>query len=117
MPSHMSRFAAHVATITSALDDARDKLEDCILALKESSCSTFPGSSQISRRSRNIPKPAEAGPGAGDAEVPAVLQAYERLRRELGLALRECERGRDRLLEIVITPIPSDEEQVDDFLV
>ena len=115
MPSHMSRFAAHVATITSALDDARDNLEECISALKESSSSTFSSSSQRSRRSRNIPKPAEAGPEAGEAEVPAALQAYERLRRELGLALRECERGRDRLLEIVSPPIPSDEEEVDDL--
>jgi hypothetical protein len=34
MPSHISRFAAHIAAITSALDDARDHLEQCVSALK-----------------------------------------------------------------------------------
>jgi hypothetical protein len=113
MPSHLSRFAAHAAAITSALDDARDNLEQCISALKEdsSSSSGFPSSSQKSRRSRNIPQTPEVA----EAEVPAALQAYERLRRELGLALRECERGRDRLLEIVNPPMPSDEEEFDDL--
>lgn len=108
MPNHISRFAAHVAAITSALDDARDNLEQCISALKEDSS----GSSQTSRRSINIPKTAESAPEEG---VPVALQAYERLRRELGLALRECERGRDRLLEIVNPPVPSDEEEFDDL--
>ena len=117
MPSHLSRFAAHAAAITSALDDARDNLEKCISALKEdsSSSSGFSGSSQKSRRSRNIPQTPESGPEVAEAEVPAALQAYERLRRELGLALRECERGRDCLLEIVNPPLPSDEEEFDDL--
>ena len=111
MPNHISRFAAHVAAITSALDDARDDLEQCVSALKEDSCfsSSFSGSSQTLRRSRNT---AES---ASEEAVPLALQAYERLRRELGLALRECERGRDRLLEIVSPPVPSDEEEFDDL--
>ena len=114
MPNHISRFAAHVAAITSALDDARDDLDQCISALKEDSCfsSSFSGSSQTLRRSRNIPKTGES---ASEEAVPLALQAYERLRRELGLALRECERGRDRLLEIVSPPVPSDEEEFDDL--
>lgn len=118
MPSHISRFAAHVAAITSSLDDARDNLEQCISALKEdsSSPSSFSGSSHRSRRLRNTPKAAESGlEETAEAEVPAALQAYERFRRELGLALRECERGRDRLLEIVSPPIPNDEEEFDDL--
>ena len=113
MPNHISRFAAHVAAISSALDDARDHLEKCISAIKEdSSSSSFPGSSQ---RSRHFSKAAESTPEEAEVEVPVALQAYERLRRELGLALRECERGRDRLLEIVNPPIPSDEEEFDDL--
>ena len=35
MLSHISRFAAHVAAITSALDDAQDYLEQRISALKD----------------------------------------------------------------------------------
>ena len=112
MPNHISRFAAHVAAITSALDDARDNLDQCISSLKEDS-SGFSSSFQTSRLSRNIPKTTES---ATEEAVPAALQAYERLRRELGLALRECERGRDRLLEIVNPPAPaSDEEECDDL--
>ncbi|KAG6849741.1 hypothetical protein C0991_011122 [Blastosporella zonata] len=38
------------------------------------------------------------------AATPPALEAYERLRRELGLALRECERGRARLLDVVYPP-------------
>ena len=112
MPNHISRFAAHVAAITSALDDARDNLDQCISALKEDSPS-FSGSLQTSQRSRNIPKTTDSAP---EEAVPVALQAYERLRHELGLALRECERGRDRLLEIVNPPVPpSDEEEFDDL--
>ena len=117
MPNHLSRFAAHVTAISAALDDARDNLEQCISTLKEDSSpsSSFSGPSQELRRSRNSPKLAESTPEEAEAEIPIALQAYERLRRELGLALRECERGRDRLLEIVNPPVPSDEEEFDDL--
>ena len=60
--------------------------------------------------SRNIPKTAESAP---EEAVPVALQAYKQL-RELGLALRECERGRDRLLENV-HPVSSDEEEFGDL--
>jgi hypothetical protein len=85
-------------------------LDQCISALKEDP-SGFSGSLQTSRRS--IPKTTDSAP---EESVPVALQAYERLRRELGLALRECERGRDRLLEIVNPPVStSDEEESDDL--
>jgi hypothetical protein len=52
-------------------------------------------------------------------ELPKALGAYERLRRELGLALRECERGREKLLEIVYTSptkaVVDDDEEYDDL--
>lgn len=118
MPSHLSRFAAHVAAISSALDDAREHLDQCVSSLKSdpipSSSST---SSQSLRHSRSLSKMLSPHPSEeAEVEPPRALQAYERLRRELGLALRECERGKERLLEIVNPPpIPSDEEDFDDL--
>ncbi|KAH7921182.1 hypothetical protein BV22DRAFT_1096931 [Leucogyrophana mollusca] len=84
MPSHLSRFAAHVDAISSALNDARDHLEQCVASL------------------RNDPL---ASASDDEPNHPA-LQAYDRLRRELGLALRECERGREKLINSVIPPKP-----------
>lgn len=80
MPSHMARFGAHVDAITTALNDARNNLEDCVDTLKA-------GSEPV-----------------GDVQEHPALQAYERLRKELGIALRECERGREKLLDIVSPP-------------
>ncbi|OBZ73867.1 hypothetical protein A0H81_06451 [Grifola frondosa] len=85
MPSHLTRFAAHVDAISCALNDAREQLEQCVVSLRDVS-------SQDS-----IPNPASV------QEYPA-FQAYDRLRKELGLALRECERGRERLLDILAGP-------------
>ncbi|KAF8997882.1 hypothetical protein BDQ17DRAFT_1428777 [Cyathus striatus] len=95
MPSHLSRFAAHVASINSALDDAREMLEEC---------SHSPRELEFTRAL------------AEEEEEHAALQAYERLRRELGVALRECERGRARLIEIIHPPEPvyEEEDSIDD---
>jgi hypothetical protein len=118
MPSHLSRFAAHVAAISSALDDAREHLDQCVSSLKSD---PIPSSSSTSsrglRHSRSLSKMLSPHPSEeSEVELPRALQAYERLRRELGLALRECERGKERLLEIVNPPpIPSDEEDFDDL--
>ena len=91
MPGPFSRFAAHVAAISSALENAKEHLESSISSLKEDYDISSPGERQssISIQVEYL-----------QDEHPA-LQAYERLRRELGLTLRECERGRERLLEIV----------------
>ena len=127
MPSHISRFAAHIAAITSTLDDARDHLEQCVSALKAGR--DEPGRPPImspSRRRlghiRSLSSYVAVNGGDGEEieegdEEPEALQAYERLRRELGSALRECERGRERLLEIVYAPqsIVSDEEEEGDL--
>ncbi|KII86039.1 hypothetical protein PLICRDRAFT_178332 [Plicaturopsis crispa FD-325 SS-3] len=98
MPSHLTRFAAHVDTISSALNDARENLEQCVASLREE------------------PTHRRSDSAADTAEPPesAALQAYERLRRELGLALRECERGRERLLDIVAPPKTESEDDGDD---
>lgn len=95
LPSNLSRFAAHVSTISSALNDAREQLEQCVASLN-GDVSPVDSPHQSAASTSSI------------GEHPAV-QAYERLRRELGLALRECERGRDRLTSIVVPP-PEEEE-------
>ncbi|KAF9038637.1 hypothetical protein BJ165DRAFT_1531697 [Panaeolus papilionaceus] len=131
MPSHLSRFAAHIAAIQSALDDARDDMDECMVALKSdpSAPSSTAGSTRRLRHSRSLTRMLSSPPsnysssinsnvnGGLEGEEPRALQAYERLRRELGMALRECERGRERLLEI-INPKPlvsSDDEDEEEF--
>ncbi|KAF8159343.1 hypothetical protein B0H34DRAFT_796600 [Crassisporium funariophilum] len=116
MPNHISRFAAHVAAIGSALDDARDHLEHCVSALKSNS--EPPSSSASSPRPlRHSDSFTRVAAEEAEAEELPALLAYERLRRELGLALRECERGRERLLEIVRPPpiLSEDDEELDDL--
>ncbi|KAG8221131.1 hypothetical protein J3R82DRAFT_2663 [Butyriboletus roseoflavus] len=88
-PSHLTRFASHVDAISSALDDAREQLEQCVASLKEERTMYSPGhSSHPSSSSWGD----GVGVGAGEPSQHPAIQAYERLRRELGLALRECER-------------------------
>ncbi|KAG5350332.1 hypothetical protein C0989_011524 [Termitomyces sp. Mn162] len=122
LPSHFSRFAAHVETIQSALDDARENLQQCVKALRERETRS-PNSAKLDRRSRrrrthlhSISSPADE-PAAPLPPISPAIEAYERLRRELGLALRECERGRERLLDVVY-PLdlygPEDEDFSDD---
>ncbi|KAG9313235.1 hypothetical protein JVU11DRAFT_6697 [Chiua virens] len=93
-PSHLSRFAAHVSAISSALNDAREHLEHCTASLKEDHVHSPGHSSHPSTSSSGDVLPTMTA--LSESEHPAI-QAYERLRRELGLALRECERGRERL--------------------
>jgi hypothetical protein len=102
LPSDLARFAAHVDAISSALNDARDYLEQCVSSLKEEpSLSDSPrlSTSSIDELSNH----------------PALL-AYERLRRELGLALRECERGREKLTNVLLPPPSSSPEDPEEDL-
>ncbi|OJT13494.1 hypothetical protein TRAPUB_9959 [Trametes pubescens] len=89
MPSNMSRFGVHVDAISGALNDARDHLEECVAALRDSS----------SRR-----QSFESSDGEPSVQDHPAFQAYDRLRKELGFALRECERGRERMLDILAGP-------------
>ncbi|KAG6381808.1 hypothetical protein JVT61DRAFT_417 [Boletus reticuloceps] len=98
--------------------DAREQLRQCVAFLKEDQTLHSPGhSSHPSSSSCGDVPPSgvsaavnvSAGTFGEPSEHPAI-QAYERLRRELGLALRECERGRERLVHIVVPPTPSTEE-------
>ena len=99
LPSHLTRFATHVEVLTNALNDAREHLESCVASLRDRD----PSAAITSPLHRGAPQ---------DTGGPA-LHAYESLRRELGLALRECERGREPLLEL-LRPLSADEDEEDD---
>jgi len=98
MPSQLTRFAAHVDTISTALSDAREHLEECMVSL----------------RSVGLQIHSEEEEAQVSGQTPPALEAYERLRRELGLALRECERGRERLLDILAPPRAAHAEESDE---
>ncbi|KAG6817315.1 hypothetical protein H0H87_010332 [Tephrocybe sp. NHM501043] len=101
LPSHLSRFAAHLDAITSALDDARENLQQCVFDLREET-----RTSALDQRRRRRTRNMSTSSSIDEPHPPRspALEAYERLRRELGLALRECERGRERLLDVVYPP-------------
>ncbi|KAH8077867.1 hypothetical protein BXZ70DRAFT_962032 [Cristinia sonorae] len=93
MPSHMARFAAHVDAISTALDDARTHLEQTVASLRDPLKQTVSSDPFVDSPPAVIP-PTES----------PVLQAYDRLRKEIGFALRECERGREHLLNTIMPP-------------
>lgn len=103
LPSHFSRFILHTEAIMQALDEAKENLIECVDSVRkerERGLSSNNQSGQRRRRSRlSIRSFAEASDQEGT--LSPSLQAYERLRREVGIALRECERGRERLLDVV----------------
>ncbi|KAH9981956.1 hypothetical protein BJV74DRAFT_887199 [Russula compacta] len=95
LPSHLARFAAHVDALTNSLNDAREHLESCVASLRDrDSITHHHHHSQLPQNTTDAP----------------ALRAYERLRRELGLAFRECERGREPLLELLRPPPSADED-------
>ena len=90
MPSQLSRFMGHVAAMQSALKDAREYLDECVAALHDSD--------------EMFPSPPSWYEGEMETGDHPALRAYEKSRQELGFALRECERGRNQLLDIVKLP-------------
>lgn len=103
MPSNMARLAGHVDAISSALNDAREYMEECITTLRNPSV--------VHTHVRSESEGGESAPPSVQ-DHPA-FQAYDRLRKELGFALRECERGRERLLDI-LAPRPLTDAADDD---
>ncbi|TFK48482.1 hypothetical protein OE88DRAFT_532095 [Heliocybe sulcata] len=97
MPSQLTRFATHAETISTALGDARVHLEECMVSLRAVEPQVQ------SEEETEVP-----------GQLPPALEAYERLRRELGLALRECERGRERLLDLLTPRRPARAEESDE---
>lgn len=116
MPSHISKFAAHIAAISTALDDAREHMNQCVSALKDESDPFSPGLSPSANEAK-VPSSSEKALDVDDKDTetpePPAVQAYERLRRELGLALRECERGREQLMTLVYPPPLSSDGEAD----
>ena len=104
LPSHLARFAAHVDAMTNALDDAREHLESCVASLRDGTSTSTATATADAAHSHNHRNSTQV------IEAPA-LHAYERLRRELGLALRECERGREPLLELLRPPSADEDEE------
>ncbi|KAI0682301.1 hypothetical protein BC835DRAFT_1424662 [Cytidiella melzeri] len=104
LPSHLTRFAAHVDAISSALNDAREHLEQCVAAVRDAKAenadvSTLPNAdgSTLDHFASEDEKETQN----------AALQAYDHLRKELGFAFRECERGRERLLDVIAASQPA----------
>lgn len=102
LPSHLMRFAAHVDGLTCALNAARDNLEQCITALRDTASgkNRDPISPDVSLDDP-FADPQPRGPFSVTTNTTDAIEAYERVRKELGLAFRECERGRDHLLHHV----------------
>ena len=101
-PSHLMRFAAHVDALTCTLNEARNHLEQCVTALRDtSSGKTRDSNSPDVSLDDPFADPQPQGPASTTANATAAIEAYDRVRKELGLAFRECERGRDHLLRHV----------------
>lgn len=73
-PTPIAKFAAHMTNLSTALEEAREHLTACVSGLR--------------------PKEDKA----------QALLAYDAVRRELGVALREYERGRIHLIAILSPP-------------
>lgn len=86
--SGIEKVTAHMSAVAGALDDAYRELESCLTALR--------------KVNGTIGLEADgAQTQTAEESAKSALQAYEAMRRELGLALRECERARDPLTGIV----------------
>lgn len=105
LPSHLARFALHVDAMKSALDDAREHLESCVASLRDGTSTSTATATANATHTNDLRASTQEV-----VEAPA-LHAYERLRRELGLALRECERGREPLLELLRPPSADEDEE------
>jgi len=112
-PSHLMRFAGHVDALTCTLNEARDHLEQCVTTLRDvaSGKTRDPKPLDVSLDDP-FADPQPRGPISATTNATAAIEAYERVRKELGLALREYERGRDHLLQHLqqLTTPPQDVE-------
>jgi hypothetical protein len=80
-PNLITRFTSHVEGMASSMDDAREHLSDCVKDLQ-----TF-----MTEEPSRVPASVEQD----------LLETYDRFRHELGILLRECERGKSVLLDIL----------------
>lgn len=86
--SDMEKITGHMQSIAGNLDRAFDELESCVASL---------------RKQEHMPTTSEEEDASSSLETStqAAMSAYESLRRELGMALRECERARGPLLSVL----------------
>lgn len=82
----MAKMSEHMQSIAGNLDRAFDELESCVSSLHRYDA-TLSGEEDVT--------------DTLETSAQAATSAYEALRRELGLALRECERARGPLLSIL----------------
>lgn len=82
--SHLTRFSAHVNGLLEAMDNAKLQLKECISVVQ----TVVDGPSAL-------PYAVDTPP------LQTALQSYDRLRKELSAALREFERGRGSLLDLI----------------
>lgn len=83
LPSSLAKFISHAEAVESSLDQASDALRACTSSV---------------RKLAGMPLGADE---KLNSAANAALQAYEMLRRDLGRALRDCERARDPLLGLI----------------
>lgn len=83
LPSSLAKFISQAEAIQSALDQASDALHACTSSVRNLAAMPLVADEKLN----------SAASGA--------LQAYETLRRDLGRALRDCERARDPLLGLI----------------
>ncbi|KZT41747.1 hypothetical protein SISSUDRAFT_1059263 [Sistotremastrum suecicum HHB10207 ss-3] len=110
LPSHLARFVNHVEQLQTAIDDAWDSLRECVDHLAESSSTLTPSTSASSYGNRGNVEEDRRDQDHGEEESPA-LQAYDRLRRNLGVAFREGERGRASLAHFLHPPMEQGQDR------
>ncbi|KAG9024224.1 hypothetical protein FRB95_011938 [Tulasnella sp. JGI-2019a] len=107
LPTPLARYAAHIDLLGKALDDARLQLQACASLVEQSQTSPLVGTSY-----------GRASPNRATQRLPieTTLQAWDGLRKDLGVAVRECERGRGSLMDYVKRQAAAQAQPSDDFL-
>ena len=83
LPSSLAKFISQAEAIESALHQASDALRTCTSSV------------------RTLAAMPQGADEKLESAASAASQAYEMLRRDLGRALRDCERARDPLLGLI----------------
>ncbi|KAG8831409.1 hypothetical protein FRC18_006579 [Serendipita sp. 400] len=93
----LAKFTSHIEAISDALNRAFDEIEKCVEALRHQESSQLEGEGRV---------------GGLESTSQTVMASYDSLRRELGMAFRECERARGPLSLVMdnSTGSPSDQE-------
>ncbi|KAG8883025.1 hypothetical protein FRB98_003348 [Tulasnella sp. 332] len=108
LPTPLSRYVAHIDMLGKALDDARLQLQACAALIEQP---------QMSPLTRSSPGGVSPNWTTQRPPIEATLLAWDGLRKDLGVAVRECERGRGSLIDHVkrqtAAQLPPTEEFLD----